>query len=148
MSQNYHYFVDLIDASLYFSGHANYYLHLKAFDNAYMYGTATKIKHLNDFYTPTFLICSFIGLLVCALFRMRSAVVVGFLGALLLAIYFQQIPYIHGTLTLERTFISISAAVTISMGTDLLIRFIHYLVHRPRARSLNQRSKIDQTFGF
>ena len=109
---------------LYLTGHANYFLHLNAFDLKYLYSLDTKIRHLNQWYSSTIIVFGLFGVMTSAFFKSKGILVIGFLGSLLLFIYFQQIDTIHRIMTLERTLFSLVAALPIALGVNLVLQLL------------------------
>ena len=82
--------------------------------------------HLNQWYSPTIVILALLGFFASSLYKGRNVVIIGFLGSILLIIYFQQISNIHRIMTLERTLLSIMASLCIALGVAFLMRSVKY----------------------
>jgi hypothetical protein len=85
-----------------------FYKNTASFDNQNI-----KIKDLTEWYGKEIMTIAIIGLLAISQFKDKVIVVIGFLGAFLLYIYFQQFDIVLRMMTLERFFISFSASVVL-----------------------------------
>ena len=76
----------------------------------YSYVLSTKIMHLTTWYTNEIIILSLLGLFAISLSKERKTSILGFISAIFLIIYFQDITYIHRSMALERPLIAFAAA--------------------------------------
>ncbi len=91
------------------------------FEGTHLYNIPLKLLQLNQWYGDVILI-SILGLVVLAIVNERRAMVLGFLGAFILYVYFQQIGAIHRIATLERPLLSLSAASLVILPLLILNR--------------------------
>lgn len=129
---------------LYYFGYVSSQMHLSVFQSYtalenYNYDIATKIKHLNWWYTDTLFITSLIGLISLSFYKERKMAVIGLLAAFLLLIYFQEIDIIHRAMNLERPLLSFAVAALLVIPMSILgARFFRRL----KIQLINNLNKI------
>lgn len=114
----------VIVSALYFFGHANYFIYLKGLESGYLFDLSTKIKNLNDWYSPTILILGLIGMYISAFTGSKYILLFGFLASMILFFYFQEIDSIHRVMTLERPLFSLLAVLPIMVLVNGILRIL------------------------
>ena len=108
----------------YFSSQIAFPSDLKLFNflqqGEYNYVLSTKIMHLNVWYTNEIVTLSLLGLFILSLYKERKVVILGFISAMFLIIYFQDIAFIHRSMSLERPLISFAAAALLVTPLNIL----------------------------
>jgi hypothetical protein len=123
---------------LYYNGYITSQFELRVADGQYAYDTQLKIKHLKEWYTHEIMTISLFGLIVSSLFRNKRIVLIGFIAAIFLLVYFQKIDLIHRYMTLERPLLSFAAATFLTLPMILLDRMsIGKMVSKALSRHVN-----------
>jgi hypothetical protein len=86
----------------------------------YNYVLSTKIMHLNIWYTNEIIIISLLGLIVLSLGKEKKSTILSFISAIFLIIYFQDISFIHRSMSLERPLIVFAAAALLVLPINML----------------------------
>jgi hypothetical protein len=134
---------------MYYFGYVNSQIQVSVFQGSttltnYNYDIATKIKHLNWWYTDTLFIISLAGLISFSFHKERKMTVIGLLAAFLLVIYFQNVDIIHRAMNLERPLLSFAAAALLVLPVSILD--IH-LFGRLKILLMNKRKQNSETYG-
>jgi hypothetical protein len=133
---------------MYYFGYVNSQIQVSVFQSStglanYNFDIATKIKHLNWWYTDTIFIMSLVGLITLSFYKERKMTVIGLLAVVLLVIYFQNIEIIHRAMNLERPLLSFAAAALLVLPVSILDNHLFRLI---KIQLTDKRKQILKTY--